>query len=110
MKLQRENRLQTHKYISIINENIKLLSRSNVKIKYRIVFVDSIYQDIEFVISALKQLNISEIEILPCHNLGEKKYKRLNIPYERFSYNFLKLQLFEKTLKDNLINCTILFI
>lgn len=110
LKLQRENHRQTSEYITLIKENIDLLIHYNILLTYRIVFVNSLCDDIEFVVDSLNQLRVKQIEILPCHNLGENKYRKLELPYTKFSYLKSKLELFEEVLSSNLIKFKTLYI
>ncbi|MBE9466888.1 MAG: glycyl-radical enzyme activating protein [Bacteroidetes bacterium] len=78
------------KYTGVSNElilnNFRLLSEKNKNIIVRLPLIPEINstdKDIELLINFLKQFNnVSQIDILPYHNISKSKYKRLNIEYK----------------------------
>ena len=70
----------------IILNNLKLLSEKNKNIIVRLPLIpgiNSTEKDIELLIDFLKQFNnITQIDILPYHNISKSKYQRLNIKYK----------------------------
>jgi pyruvate formate lyase activating enzyme len=88
LKLQPEMGLINDKeYRAILNNNIQKIRSQNKKLVYRLVFIDSMYQIRDDIIKWLNAMNIHELEILKCHNLGEKKYKLLKKPFIDYSPN-----------------------
>jgi pyruvate formate lyase activating enzyme len=70
----------------IILNNFRLLSEKNKNIIVRLPLIPGINstdKDIELLINFLKQFNnVSQIDILPYHNISKSKYQRLNIEYK----------------------------
>ncbi len=76
-------------YIGISNkkiiENLQKLSNSGAEINIRMIMVEGVNsseEDIEKAIEILKNINVSNINILPYHNISTHKYRKLGIGYE----------------------------
>ncbi|CAH2213742.1 trans-4-hydroxy-L-proline dehydratase activase [Tepidibacter aestuarii] len=69
----------------LILKNLVMLSERGANINLRIPLIQGINCDdenIENMLKFIKNLNISSINLLPYHEIGKDKYKRLNINYE----------------------------
>lgn len=64
-------------YVERMKENIYLLKNSSVQVLYRMVFVNSMYEERAKIFEILRSLEVKKIELLKCHNLGALKYKKL---------------------------------
>ncbi len=68
-----------------IIENLQKLSNSGAEINIRMIMVEGVNsseEDIEKAIGILKNINVSNINILPYHNISTHKYRKLGIGYE----------------------------
>lgn len=67
------------------NKFLNICQKLNKKLWIRQVIVPGINDTKEYIIELKKYLNsinnIENVELLPYHDLGEEKYKKLNIPY-----------------------------
>lgn len=73
LKLQHEQKLPVD-YQAIVCKNLDVIRNVGKDVTFRLVVVPSILEYVDDVISVLHSLNIDAIELLQCHNLGEKKY------------------------------------
>jgi len=67
-----------------IQENIKLLISRQADVTVRIPIIpdyNDSHEDAELFGRVLNEIGVSKVELLPFHQLGEKKYKLLNMPY-----------------------------
>lgn len=74
----------------VILRNLKCLSEKGSNINIRIpliegVNVDEKNEEVEKIIAFLKPLNIKSVNLLPYHNIGMHKYKKLDMDYEGLS-------------------------
>lgn len=77
----------TKKSNELILNNLKMLSEKGANINIRIpliegVNVDDNNEEIKKIIDFIKPLNITKVNILPYHNIGMHKYKKLYMEYE----------------------------
>ncbi|MDM8128078.1 glycyl-radical enzyme activating protein [Paraclostridium benzoelyticum] len=77
----------TKKSNKLILNNLKMLSEKGANINIRIpliegVNVDDNNEEIKKIIDFIKPLNIAKVNILPYHNIGMNKYKKLYMQYE----------------------------
>ncbi|MGL5348261.1 MAG: trans-4-hydroxy-L-proline dehydratase activase [Peptostreptococcaceae bacterium] len=78
--------LFTDKSNKLILENLVKLSDKNANINIRIPLIDGINVDknndeVKEIINFIKQLNIKKVNLLPYHNIGMYKYKKLDMQY-----------------------------
>lgn len=69
-----------------IIENLKRLSESGAAIKARMIMIDGVNtedEDIEKIIDILEETDVSEINILPYHNISNHKYRKLGKSYKK---------------------------
>lgn len=67
-----------------ILDNLRKLSEKGAKINLRIPLIEGINTDddnIKGIIDFIKDLNISKVNLLPYHDIGKGKYKRLKMEY-----------------------------
>lgn len=84
LKLQPEMKLNDHKYLRLIKEN--LLSIPDIIDKqFRLVVVNSLIGQVNRICEVLKELEIKKLELLRAHNLGSKKYKKLGLESDDFT-------------------------
>ncbi|MGL5651517.1 MAG: trans-4-hydroxy-L-proline dehydratase activase [Paraclostridium sp.] len=77
----------TNKSNKLILNNLKMLSEKGANINIRIpliegVNVDDNNEEIKKIIDFIKPLNIAKVNILPYHNIGMHKYRKLYMQYE----------------------------
>lgn len=109
LKLQEENNfLENMDYIEKLKNGIKQIKQAGVQIIYRLVFVYSVLKNRKVVVRHLHDLGVMEIELLKCHNLGAKKYEKLNIPYMDFTPEEKHLRQFSEYLNSNNIKNSVL--
>ena len=109
LKLQREQGL-SEGYRRQIMKNLFDLKQNGKDIVYRLVFVNSVYDDKEMILNRLRNMDIHSIEILKCHNLAEKKYEKLKMRNTDYTPSEKKLRLFSDYLLSNRINNNILLV
>lgn len=80
LKLQQENYWKD--YDDVMVHNLQILRKSNMKISFRLVFIESM--DVNEIIKSLKKFEVFDIEILKCHNLAESKYIKLGLPFKYY--------------------------
>lgn len=90
-------------YLSRISENLSLIKAQNIKVIYRMVFVNSMMQAKESIYKQLKSFDVENIELLKCHNLGAKKYGKLNMESEDFTADENSFQEFSAYLQSKQI-------
>lgn len=108
----REHKKATNADNYIILENAKRLSK---EFKGRLIFrlplipdFNDTIENIDSVISFIKETGRNEINILPLHHLGREKYTLLGKEYTGGNFKIPAiedLKLIEKTFKDSGINC-----
>ena len=79
--------LFTGKDNNLILENLIKLCNNNANVNIRIPLIDGVNVDdgnkeVKEIISFLKALNIKKVNLLPYHNIGMHKYKKLDINYD----------------------------
>lgn len=106
LKLQPEMGLiNNEEYHMVVNNNIQKIRSLNKHLIFRIVFIDSMYQIKNVIFKWLDNMDINELEILKCHNLGEKKYKLLKRPFTDYTPNDIFLNNFSIfLLSHNILN------
>lgn len=102
LKLQPSMFLDEEKYLSIISSNLELIQSKRKR--FRIVFFNGVESRTADIITALKLLNIKDIEILKCHNLAENKYKKLGLDFAPHEVTDSNIECFAKALSDAGIN------
>ena len=109
LKFQRGNKLQNKKYyIDTLKKNIRTLTENKIDVIYRLVFVDSVYEDRTIIIGLLKEIAVDKLELLMCHNLAQKKYKKLGMKNVDFTPKRDKFDSFVSYLTDSGIESIIL--
>ena len=108
LKLQPQLLLYDFNYLNRIKNNLDILRDKYVL--YRMVFVDKMLEDTKTVIDCLKQLGVESVELLSCHDLGEKKYLKLSRKFCSYSANQTNAVLFARIINDNGINSSLLAI
>lgn len=103
LKLQEEMLLHDCRYTSSIQDKITLLQKHQLPIDFRLVFVNSVYDQSHFVIDKLKQLGVKQLELLKCHNLAQQKYKCLGLPFNVSHVDEEKYNEFTENLIQNQI-------
>ncbi len=83
IKLQPQMKLHDAAYIGRMKSHYSLLEGR--RLASRMVFVNDMAGHREKIVSVLKYLGISQLELLLCHNLGAKKYEKLGLPYADYS-------------------------
>lgn len=81
---------------SIILENLRNLSRDGANINLRIPIIEGVNADEENIketIDIVKNLNIHKVNLLPYHDIGRDKYRKLNMEYSK---NLMKIPSDEK--------------
>lgn len=108
LKLQPQMNLFDSSYLDKIKYKLSLL-RDNPK-SFRMVFVDEVFDYSDEVLKILRKLGVDNIELLLCHNLGEKKYKKLKINNQHFFAEARKAESFRSYLVKNGIASSMLSI
>ena len=106
LKIQPQMMLNSNSYIKRISTCLSLISYKSVL--YRIVFVDELFNERLAVLKNLSELNVRELEVLLCHNLGYNKYKLLSIPNKDYTADKLKAESFVSFLVENNVRATLL--
>lgn len=98
------------KYVGISNKNIidnlKKLSKIHNNIFVRLPIIEGINADedhINQVLKTIKDLNIKKVNLLPYHDIGKHKYKKLGYSYEESKMSKPtdeKMQSFKKIFQD----------
>ena len=80
IKLQPNHKLyKDQHYIAMLSERIDQCREKEIPIQYRLVFVDSMSDDLDYSVQGLHRLKVDKIELLKCHNFGKSKYERLGL-------------------------------
>lgn len=104
IKLQPNHKLYKDKqYLSMLSERLDWCRKKTIPVQYRLVFVDSMSEDLDYSVQILHQLGIDKIELLKCHNLGKSKYERLGLknidctvtdkPFNQFAHELNKSKI-----------------
>lgn len=107
-KLQPQMKLHDESYLNLINKNLqKLVGKERYN---RLVFVNEMLIYKKDVVSILRYLAVSDIELLPCHDLGKRKYEKLGMHYQSYKANPKKADEFVSFLNSNNILTNLLTI
>lgn len=106
LKLQRE--YLSSSYIAQITQKIAILKQMNKDFWFRLVVVKAMSSYVEDIVKVLHNLNINQIELLRCHNLGKSKYIKLGIPNYDYSCTEIEFNIVADYIKDNGISITCL--
>lgn len=106
LKLQPQMKLTDSDYINCIQHKLSSLYDKNKL--FRLVFVDDVYAHKEDILYALRKLDVTSIELLLCHNLGEKKYEKLSKQNQLFNADATKMESFRFYLAKNGVDSSIL--
>lgn len=98
LKLQREMHPDEH-YLSREKEASGLLA--DVPKIYRLVFVDSVWEDRDAVVEMLGRLGVTSLELLKCHNLAASKYAALGLAARDFTPSGGMMEAFSELLITN---------
>ena len=82
-----------------IIENLKKLSKENTRIFLRIpiiVGVNATHAHMKNVASLIETISVEKINLLPYHAIGEGKYKRLGMTYDKTAFQVPSTQLLEE--------------
>lgn len=101
-KLQPEMKLWDENYSSVMISNLSVIP-SNKRLRHRLVCVSGMIHYAEDILKTLKHFDIKELELLKCHNLAEKKYKRLQLPFKTYVPNEAEFEDFCKCIGDEII-------
>lgn len=111
VKLQPEMQLmESSSYMQHLNDAIRIIRASGKDMIFRMVFIDSLLSVKEQIVRCLKDLSISRIELLKCHDLGHGKYLKLGMEPSIFKSDIEKMNKFSKFLSEFNINNEILFV
>ena len=108
LKLQPQMKLFDFEYLRRINWSLKQLEKYYKQ--YRLVFVDEMTTVKVNIVECLKSLNVRNVEILPCHNLGEKKYQKLSLDFNNYKASPDRLNEFTDFLCKNNVETNVLTI
>lgn len=100
LKLQPEMMLGDEIYLNNIKRQLEIISPEK-RLTFRLVYVDSVYDNKSDVLRAIKYIGLTDIEILKVHNLAEAKYRNLGIPFTEFTAEDRKLADFCNCLSQN---------
>lgn len=108
LKLQPQMFLGNRAYFNKICKKLALLSEK--RLIFRMVFVNKAFDKKDEILTILKNMNVHNIEILLCHNLGLKKYQKLSKQYVDYSSEKTKAKEFCDFINNNMIHTTLLSI
>lgn len=108
LKLQPQLLLYDTEYLNQLKDNLFFLSGKDTV--FRLVFVDEMLPEKETVLKRLVFFKIFEVELLLCHNLGQKKYVRLGRESKNYSASKDKAVVFLDYLNKNKIKSILLTI
>lgn len=108
LKLQPQMLLGNQTYLNQIRKKLDLLS--DKQLQFRMVFVNEVLDKKYEILTSLKNLNIKNIEVLLCHNLGQKKYHKLFSQCVDYSSDKIKAKEFCDFIGENKIHSTLLCI
>lgn len=92
LKLQKDYSFSST-YLKQILQKIRLIKRQNKDILFRLVVINSMYNYVEDVVKDLQYLEVNNIELLRCHNLGENKYFKLRKHHRDYSCSEVEFNL-----------------
>lgn len=107
-KFQPQMNLFNLTYLSTINKLYNLLKCKDVT--NRMVFVDEMESYKDLIVSSLNNLGVSNLELIACHSLGEKKYIKLKMPITKVEASTNKLESFRDYLNRSGIEVFLLTI
>ncbi|WP_373599713.1 trans-4-hydroxy-L-proline dehydratase activase [Paraclostridium bifermentans] len=89
---EEKHKLFTNKSNDLILENLIKLSENGANINIRIPLIEGVNVDkenieVKKIIDFIKPLNIKKVNLLPYHNIGMHKYKKLYMDYEGQNLN-----------------------
>lgn len=100
VKLQTQHPLYNNQsYIKSLSNHLNICRENNLHIIYRIVFTDGMLKNVMNVVTVLRMLKVDSIELLKCHNLGNHKYKKLNIPKVNYAATIRAFEAFAHALE-----------
>lgn len=104
VKLQPQHPLYNNQsYIKRLQSHLNTCRENKMHVIYRMVFTDVMLDASINIVAVLKILNIGSIELLKCHNLGDNKYKKLNLSNAIYSASFESFDSFAVILeKENI--------
>ena len=105
LKLQPQMFLNDKEYIIHLTK-IKHLLREK-QCFFRMVFINEVIEESDLIINALRTIGIEKIEILLCHNLGDKKYSKLSLSHKDYTADKNLACLFVKRLQEAAIETTL---
>lgn len=106
LKLQPQMKLNDADYIEKIT---MMLSLINDKPKIiRVVFVDEMLDVKEHICQQMKTIGLTDLEILQCHDLGKKKYEKLDKQHISYSANIEKARSFVEYVNKSNFNAKLL--
>lgn len=108
LKLQPQMFLGNQTYISQMRKKLDMLS--DKQLLFRMVFVNEVLDKKDEILTSLKILNINNIEVLLCHNLGQKKYHKLFSQCVDYSSDKSMAKVFCEFIGENKIHTTLLSI
>ena len=82
LKLQREMH-PDGKYLEMLRNAFALMG--DVRKVFRLVFVDSVWEDRDRVVEMLRSLGVESLELLKCHNLAASKYAALGLAFRDYT-------------------------
>ena len=107
-KLQPQMKLHDMVYLCRIKDHYSLLQGK--RITNRLVFVNELWEHREQVVSVLRELGIGRLELLPCHDLGAKKYEKLGFAHTDCSADKKLMEKLTEYLFSNGINTSLLYV
>jgi pyruvate formate lyase activating enzyme len=111
LKLQPELKMLRNKiYLSFLVKNLSLIRKACKHLCFRLVFVDSVYEERDYIANMLNSWNVHFVELLKCHNLAEGKYERLGLQAIDYTPSDELLYSFADTLKKRMIDTQIMSI
>lgn len=108
LKIQPKMYLFEMEYIQATLSKLALLQGKDIL--FRMVFTDDVLEQKEEVLRQLQVFKVTAIEILRCHNLGEKKYEKLGWGFKSHMADLNKMQEFTTWLNSHHISVTLLSI
>ena len=108
LKLQPQMKLEDMDYIEKVKSMLTLIG--DRQLINRIVFVDEMLDVKEYFCKQMKTIGIKDMEILKCHDLGKKKYQKLEKQYTSYSANIQKARSFVDYLNNKNFDAKLLTI
>ena len=106
LKLQPQTKLDNKEYFEIIYNNYLEIRGKNLI--NRLVFVNEVNMCREKVVQKLRELGVNNVELILCHNLGKRKYEKLQKDYHYINASKDEAIVFVDYLKKNNIETTLL--